>query len=347
MSLNATSPTSIALEQANAGQVLTPVRIALLLLVALVSGYLLLRSTKQQQLKHRFAQEHGCQPCVSSVPYKWPFAIDLLARQIKIMGGRHSLESFTPYANIASTVQIGFFGLEGYFTSDPANIKAILDTNFEHWGLGSDRDVGMRPLIGEGIFLQENEPWRHSRRILHKQFARVQRQTIEAFEPNTQILLQEMREMLTLVDDIANEKRLPAIDLKPLFFAYTLNNTTDLLFGESRSSLPTHVGEAVHANYDFAAHHMSIRMRFADFGGLYNPKGFKKACKDVREWAAAFATKALQYKDKVGVDDAAEQYPFIIELWKEMGDRELVRDQLLHVLLAGRDSTAALMCWLL
>lgn len=339
MMVNTPSSIIFALDGAHA---LSPLRIALLTLVALAFGLLLFRNTKQTQIDKRFAAEHNCQPCLSSVPHKWPLALDLLLRQWKIMSGRHSLEGFTPYANIAGTVRIGFFGLEGYFTTDHDNIKTILDTNFEHWGLGADRNVGMRPLIGEGIFLQDGEPWKHSRRIVHKQFSRVQRQDIEALGPNTQILLDTIRKWA-----LVPKTGLPTLDLKPLFFAYTLNNTTDLLFGESRSKLPIHVGEAVHATYDFASHHMTMRMRFADFGGLYNPKGFKNACRDVREWAAAFATRALRYKDKVGVDEAAERYPFIIELWKEMGDEELVRDQLLHILLAGRDSTAAMMCWLL
>ena len=57
--------------------------------------------------------------------------------------------------------------------------------------------------------------------------------------------------------------------------------------------------------------------------------------------------RAMRYRDKVGEEMAAEKYSFIIDLWKEMGDQGLVRDQLLHILVAGRDSTAAVLSWTL
>lgn len=52
-------------------------------------------------------------------------------------------------------------------------------------------------------------------------------------------------------------------------------------------------------------------------------------------------------EDVQGADPAAEKYPFIIDLWREMRDVDLVRDQLLHILVAGRDSTASLLSWTL
>ena len=74
---------------------------------------------------------------------------------------------------------------------------------------------------------------------------------------------------------------------------------------------------------------------------------FRKACKAVRDWATFFAAKAIKCRDELGEEAAAEKYAFIIDLWKELQDFELVRDQLLHVLVAGRDSTASLLCWTL
>lgn len=55
----------------------------------------------------------------------------------------------------------------------------------------------------------------------------------------------------------------------------------------------------------------------------------------------------MEYKDDFGEEAATEKYGFIIDLWKEMQDFELVRDQLLHVLMAGRDALASLLAWTL
>jgi hypothetical protein len=59
---------------------------------------------------------------------------------------------------------------------------------------------------------------------------------------------------------------------------------------------------------------------------LYSPIKFKKAYKVVRDWATFFANKALRYKDEVGEEKAFEKYSFVIDLWKEMKDENLVKD---------------------
>jgi len=101
----------------------------------------------------------------------------------------------------------------------------------------------------------------------------------------------------------------------------------------------------VRENFDYAALGCGIRVRLADASWLYNPAKFRRACKAVRDWATFFAAEAIRCMDELGEEVAAEKYAFIIDLWKEMRDFELVRDQLLHVLVAGRDSTANLLCW--
>lgn len=46
---------------------------------------------------------------------------------------------------------------------------------------------------------------------------------------------------------------------------------------------------------------------------------------------------------KNGEEAASGKYPFIIDLYKDLQDSLLVRDQLVNVLLTGRDTTAYLM----
>jgi cytochrome P450 len=194
----------------------------------------------------------------------------------------------------------------------------------------------MHPLLGEGIFSQDGPAWKRSRELIRQQFVRVHKETPQSFAPHVDVLLNGIAEAT------ADDRR---IDLKPLMFEYTLNTTTALLFGEPHSSMPKGQGDAVRQNYDEASFGCGIRVRLADAAFLYNPAKFKKACRAVRDWATFFASKAMQYKDEHGEVAAAEKYPFIIDLWKEMHDFDLVRDQLLHILVAGRDSTASLLCW--
>jgi cytochrome P450 len=251
--------------------------------------------------------------------------------------GAHTFEDQTSYFDIAPTCCTHLFGVTSYFTTDPENIHAILSTNFEDYGLGSRRQA-MKPLLGVGIFVQDGKNWNRSREVMKRQFVRVHRETPGAFKPHVESLIEGIAAAATTNG---------SIDLKPLMFANTLDTTTSLLFGEPHSSMPKAQRDAISDNLDLATLGCGIRLRLADGAFLYNPAKFKNACKAVRGWAMFFADKAMRYMDEHGEDEVAEKYPFIIDLWRETRDVELVRDMLLHVLVAGRDSMVSLLCWTL
>jgi hypothetical protein len=57
--------------------------------------------------------------------------------------------------------------------------------------------------------------------------------------------------------------------------------------------------------------------------------------------------QALKGLEKEGEEAALARYPFILDLYRDLRDPVLVRDQLVNVLIAGRDTTACLMSWTL
>ncbi|KAI1393503.1 cytochrome P450 [Hypoxylon trugodes] len=280
-------------------------------------------------------KQYNCEPVLPRVPYKWPLALDLLKVQFDALFSGHTLEALTDYITIADTIRLELWGVTGYITTDPENIETILSTRFEDYGLGNRR-VATLPFLGEGIFSQDGGPWKRSRDPIRRQFARVQKQTLQVFTPYIEGLTSKL-------NDAAGQAEV--IDLQPFFLEFTLDTTTELLFGEPHSSLPKESRDALRDNFDYATLGVGIRVRLADFAPLYNPTRFKKAYRVVRKWATFFADRALKYKDEVGEEKAFEKYSFIIDLWREMGDEKLVRDQLLHILMAGRDSMAALLSW--
>jgi len=137
------------------------------------------------------------------------------------------------------------------------------------------------------------------------------------------------------------------VDLQPFFFRFTLATTTDLLFGEPVGTLGDDVQDTFANNFDYAAMICAFRLRLADFHWLYKTKKFKNACGVVKQYANHFVAQALKYKEENGDLSAIEKYPFILDLYKELNDSALVRDQLVNVLIAGRDTTACLMSWTL
>jgi cytochrome P450 len=192
------------------------------------------------------------------------------------------------------------------------------------------------PLLGDGIFTQDGRPWRHSRETLRRQFVRVQYQNLKVFDEHIQDLISGIQAAGTEV-----------VDLQPFFFKFTLATTTDLLFGEPVGTLGDDVRDTFSNNFDYASRISAVRLRLADLHWLYNPKKFKDACAVVKQYADHFVAQALRDMEQNGLEAASERYPFILELYEGLKDPALVRAQLVHVLMAGRDTTACLLSWTL
>lgn len=218
-------------------------------------------------------------------------------------------------------------------------VGEVVVVEFDDYVLGSRSD-GLRALLGEGIFTQDGPAWKHSRELLRRQVARLRDAGLVPLIPHVNELIDNIVKLETTSTD-------GVVDLQPLFFDYTLGTTTDLLFGESHSSLPKADRDALSDNFDSASLVSAVRLRLADLYWVYNPASFRRSCRIVQDWGSFFANKAIDFIQEKGEDTASEKYPFILDLWRDMQDRDLVRDQLLHVLIAGRDTTACLLSWTL
>jgi hypothetical protein len=67
----------------------------------------------------------------------------------------------------------------------------------------------------------------------------------------------------------------------------------------------------------------------------------------VKKYANHFVSQALKAQKQQGQEAISGKYALILDLYNELKDPALVRDQLVNVLIAGRDTTACLMSWTL
>ena len=199
---------------------------------------------------------------------------------------------------------------------------------------GKRRDAFF-PLLGEGVFTQDGEPWKYSRELLRRQFHRIQYRNLDIFAEHVEML----------VSRLANSKD-AVVDLQSLFFNFTLDTTTSLLFGESANSLHEHVEDKFGESFDEASWISAIRVKLVDFYWAYTPRRYIRACDNVKRYADAYVKKAIEHGDGNDVD-GSDRYVFIKSLYHDLQDRALVRDQLTDVLLAGRDTTACCLAWTL
>lgn len=190
------------------------------------------------------------------------------------------------------------------------------------------------PFLGEGILTQDGSPAHRSRELLRRQFVRAQYQNLEGFGEHVENLLACLS---------ANSG--PIVDLQPLFFRFTLDTTTAFMFGQSVGSLTSNVLDAFGSSFNEASMISSMRVRLSDFYWAYTPSRYAKACGVIKKYTDEYVHQALKEVKGHGTDTTSTRYVFIRELYDELHDPALVRDQLVNVLMAGRDSTACLMSW--
>ncbi|KAL9613336.1 MAG: hypothetical protein Q9167_002097 [Letrouitia subvulpina] len=199
------------------------------------------------------------------------------------------------------------------------------------WAQTSRRGA-LFPFVGEGIFTQDGAAWKHSRELLRRPFLKTHYQNLKGFDKP----LDELAAAISSADGM--------VDLQPLFFRFTLATTTTLIFGQPIGSKDGQ--EDIFAeNFDIASMISALRSRLVDFYWAYKPSRYTLACKNVKDYADGFVDRALGESDKNAGKDNDGRYAFVEDLYHELQDPILVRDQLVNVLLAGRDTTACLLSW--
>ena len=128
--------------------------------------------------------------------------------------------------------------------------------------------------------------------------------------------------------------------------------TTSAVLGTSTNSLKyqnNRTGLQFAHAFDEAQHCLAVRGRIANLYWMYGGKRFRNACKFVHEFVENIVAEAIKQKENKppGDHSAKEGYLFIDALIRETKDVKVIRDQLVNVLLAGRDTTACLLSWTL
>lgn len=289
--------------------------------------------------RRRFKLENGCKPLHKTYPLKDKIlGLDNLFETVAAAKENRLLErALDNYRAIGNTFGNKLFTQNVILTAEPQNIKTILSLRFKDFGIGN-RETTLGPLLGQGIFTMDGQFWSHSRAMIRPNFARDQVADLQTFERHIQHLW----------------KLIPrdgsTFDLQELFFRFTIDSATEFLFGQSTQTLnPAKVGGPDGAQFaqafNDAQDACAMRLRIGALRYIYrDPKG-REAMRICHEFVGHFVDEAVRYREhdveKKGAVD--ERYVFLHELAKDTKDKTRLRDELLNVLLAGRDTTASLL----
>ena len=272
---------------------------------------------------------------------RWPLSLDLLIEVSKADKAKQILRFFISVLERAGPTHAQLLlGSRAINTVDPENIEAILSTQFKDFSLGA-RERNFRPLLGHGIFTQNGAAWKYSRDLLRPIFN----------HQRTEYFTHIQSAVDNLLDRVKGDSVQGFVDFQPLFFLLTLDVTTAAMLGTSTNSLQDQggkIGLQFASAFDEGQHYLAIRGRLGDFYWVVGGKKFRGACDFVHGFvdkivADALAQEALLKRNGSG----KEGYLFIDALIRQTKDAKVIRDQLVNVLLAGRDTTACLLSWTL
>ncbi|KAJ7159959.1 cytochrome P450 monooxygenase CYP63 [Mycena crocata] len=329
-----------------------PAYIACLFVWAVVKGVL-------ANLAHaKAAQQFGAQP-VRQVMGKWPGNIDVLLRMMKAFKTSYVLDVylqlFEEYQ--CTTLNTRILWLDNIITMDQQHSKFVLSTGFGHFWRGHSQKERMETFLGQGIFNRDDEMWKMHRNVARPFFARERISDFDIFEKYT-------RRTLNLVSALATSGQ--ACEAQDIFSRLTLDAASEFLFGTDlktlEGSLPvagrTEMGPKGSATddswgafakaFEMAQQTITARGRIGYLWPLFEL--FKDKNEDnatvIQQWLDPLVERAVEDKrtaEKAGICSPVADKTFLQHLADSTDDPILIRDQLLSVLLASRDTTACLL----
>lgn len=304
--------------------------------------------------QYQFAKANNCE-----LPVKIPSKVPILGldhlRSGYIAAKNHRFllrifERFEQYGNTFTTYALGKTLIA---TREPENIKTILSLKFKDFGLGNRVDT-FGPLLGHGIFTTDGEHWAQSRAMIRPNFVKEQVAHLETFE-------NFMADLFELIPADGS-----TVDLQDLFFSYTIDTATEFLFGHSIQDLKKRrygASEDFEADFagafNYAQHAIGNRIRFGIAASLFADPKADRCNRICHQLVEQYVDKALRIREKdndleknispsTSEDNNenskhSQKYLFLHGLAQQTGDRKRIRDELMNVLLAGRDTTASLL----
>ncbi|KAK8134989.1 hypothetical protein PG984_007001 [Apiospora sp. TS-2023a] len=326
------------------------------LVLGLLFGLVLVwtvRSVNLYLARRRFKQQHGCQPVRSWFYNRDPIlGLDAIYNMLQRSKAGTVLEwvhwrsrTYGPTFGTRMGMHLpGWMGgsASGYAfsTTDPENIKAVLATRFRDYGHGNTRTGSFGPLLGSGIFVVDGARWHESRALLRPNFAREQVADLEALE-------RHFSSFLSLIPQSGDA----TVDLATLFFRLTIDTSSEFLFGTSVDSLralqesggdpgKTSSDSAFAKAMNDAQVDILTRARFRWLYHLRSHPHAKEAVAFIHAYVDQFVDEAVRQREALDLEKGGST---AATTDGEKYDRKVIRDELLNILLAGRDTTASLL----
>ncbi|EKM60409.1 uncharacterized protein PHACADRAFT_83524 [Phanerochaete carnosa HHB-10118-sp] len=242
------------------------------------------------------------------------------------------------------------------FTAEPEYIKRILATDFQGYEKGPVPRFQMKSLLGSGVFNADGDLWKFHRAMTRPFFSRDRISHFDVFDRHAEEALNHAKARVS--------EGVP-FDWQDLVSRFTLDSATEFLFGKDVRSLSAplpYPPTSPQAQHDTSASHPANRFarafleaqlasakrsRYTTAWPLWE---FWKSKVDghievMEEFIQPLLHDALARKaesPELKVEEAVEDDATLLEhLVKLTDDPQIIRDETVNILLAGRDTTAS------
>ncbi|KAF7313194.1 Cytochrome P450 monooxygenase CYP63 [Mycena kentingensis (nom. inval.)] len=306
----------------------------------------------------RTANQLGAQE-IPRVVGAWPGNIDVLLSMMRAFKTSYILDVylqlFEEYK--CTTLNLRILWMDAVITMDQQHTKFVLATGFEHFWRGHKQKERMETFLGQGIFNRDDEVWKNHRLVARPFFARERISEFEIFEKYS-------RRALSLISSLSAADQ--PCEAQDLFARLTLDAASEFLFGSDLQTLSAKLpipgqtamgpkGSATHDSWGAFANAFEAAQQVATNRGrightwplfeMFKDKNAENVAV-IREWLDPLVEQAVEAKhraQKLGICSPVAEKTFLQHLADSTDDPVLIRDQLLSVLLASRDTTACLL----
>ncbi|TWU71238.1 hypothetical protein ED733_001861 [Metarhizium rileyi] len=221
-------------------------------------------------------------------------------------------------------------------TRDPEHIKAVLTTKFAQFGKGPQFHDVWEPFLGDSIFTTDGKQWQGSRGLIRPMFVKDRVRDLDIFSRWTD----------TMISHIPGDG--VTVDMCDLFYRMTLDVTTEFLLGASVGSLDNPRSEFSKAFTEVQRAQMILTILAPFFHVL--PKGqYRSGIKMLEDFMNPYIQATLKLSDEEleKLSKSDKEFTFLHNIALYSKDPKVIRDQIMAVLLAGRDTTASTLSWTL
>ncbi|KAI8935084.1 hypothetical protein NX059_007679 [Plenodomus lindquistii] len=222
-------------------------------------------------------------------------------------------------------------GSRTLFTADPQNIKAMLATQFGNFGKGKRFQADWLELMGNSIFNVDGEAWHHARQRLRPLFTRQRVSNLECFERHIQ-------QLLPLLDGQQ------IVDVKDLLSRFALDASAEFSLGRQVGALKSRNDEFFDA-FERIRRTQSLIERLGPLNLFLPRRQFRRDLDTINNFMRPTIDDAISMPqaELEEISKADKKWTYVHACAAISRDPKFLRDELMTVLIAGRDTVSSTM----